>query len=109
MSGGIAYVLDEDNSLYTKLNKSLVGFEKIKDPADGKQLTELIEEHFRRTGSPLAKKILDSIGEYIPKFKKVIPHDYKRMMNSIREHVAEGVSEDEAKIMAFHENTVSKD
>ncbi len=109
MSGGIAYVLDEDNNLYTKLNKSLVGFEKIKDPADGKQLTELIEEHFRRTGSPLAKKILDSIGEYIPKFKKVIPHDYKRMMNSIREHVAEGVSEDEAKIMAFHENTVSKD
>ena len=49
--------------------------------------------------------ILDSIEDYIPRFKKVIPHDYKRMMNSIAAHMADGMSEDEAKLQAFHENT----
>ena len=107
MSGGVAYVLDEDNSLYTKLNKSLVGFERIKNDEDRKIITDLISEHVMRTSSPLGKKILDNIDEYISKFKKVIPHDYKRMMESIARHMAEGVSEEEAKIMAFHENTAS--
>ncbi|MBO4637628.1 MAG: glutamate synthase large subunit [Clostridiales bacterium] len=108
MSGGVAYVLDEDNSLYTKLNKSLVGFEHVTDEKDRNKLVSLIEEHAKRTGSPLAKRILEDIDNYIPRFKKVIPHDYKRMMNSIALHMAEGATEDEAKIMAFHENTAAK-
>ena len=108
MSGGVAYVLDEENSLYTKLNKSLVGFEHVVAEEDQAELKSLIAEHVRRTGSPLGQRILDSIDEYIPRFKKVIPHDYKRMMNSIAKHMAEGMSEDEAKIEAFHENTSAK-
>ena len=105
MSGGVAFVLDEDNTLYTKLNKSLVGFEHITSEEDRTELVSLIAEHVRRTGSPLGRRILDSIEDYIPRFKKVIPHDYKRMMNSIAAHMADGMSEDEAKIQAFHENT----
>lgn len=108
MSGGVAYVLDEDNTLYTKLNKSLVGFEHVVSDEDREELTGLIEEHVRRTASPLGKRILDDIEGYIPKFKKVIPHDYKRMMNSIALHISEGMSEDEAKIEAFHENTAAR-
>ena len=105
MSGGIAFVLDEKNTLYTKLNKSLVGFEHVTSDEDRNELVSLIEEHVRRTGSPLGRKILDSIDEYIPRFKKVIPHDYKCMMKSIEAHMASGMSEDEAKIEAFRENT----
>ena len=108
MSGGVAYVLDEDNTLYTKLNKSLVGFERITDQEDRDRLVGLIKEHVERTSSPLGQRILDDIDGYIPRFKKVIPHDYKRMMNSIAGHVAEGMSEDEAKIAAFHENTAAR-
>ena len=108
MSGGIAFVLDEKNTLYTKLNKSLVGFEHVTSDEDRNELVSLIEEHVRRTGSPLGSKILDSIDEYIPRFKKVIPHDYKRMMKSIEAHMASGMSEDEAKIEAFHENTSAR-
>ena len=105
MSGGIAYVLDTENDLYTKLNKSLVGFEKVTDPKDRDELVSLIEEHVRRTSSPLGKKILDDIDTYIGKFKKVIPHDYKKMTTLITDFMAKGMSEDEAKIEAFHVKT----
>ncbi|MCQ2504171.1 MAG: glutamate synthase large subunit [Saccharofermentans sp.] len=108
MSGGIVYVLDENNDLYTKLNKATLGFEHINSDEDNKALTALIREHFERTGSPLAEKILNNIESYIPKFKKVIPHDYKRMILSISKHMADGMSEDQAKIEAFHENTAAK-
>ena len=108
MSGGIVYVLDENNDLYTKLNKATLGFEHISSDEDNKALTALIREHFERTGSPLAEKILNNIESYIPKFKKVIPHDYKRMILSISKHMADGMSEDQAKIEAFHENTAAK-
>ena len=108
MSGGVAYVLDEDNSLYTKLNKSLVGFERIREQSDRDKLVSLIGEHVKRTGSPLGQRIMDNIEEYIPRFKKVIPHDYKRMMESISRHMSEGMTEDEAKIASFHENTAAK-
>jgi glutamate synthase (ferredoxin) len=85
-----------------------VGFEHVVSDEDREELTGLIEEHVRRTASPLGKRILDDIEGYIPKFKKVIPHDYKRMMNSIALHMSEGMSEDEAKIEAFHENTAAR-
>ena len=79
MSGGVAYVLDEDNDLYTKLNRSLVGYYHVETDEDKHKLTKLIEEHIRYTGSPLARRILSELDEYLPKFKKVIPHDYKRI------------------------------
>ncbi len=108
MSGGVAYVLDEHNDLYTKLNKSLVGFSRITREEDKAHLRALIEEHVRWTGSPLGRKILDDFDTELCKFKKVIPHDYERMLHSILVHKAEGMSEDEAKIAAFHENTAGK-
>ena len=104
MSGGIAYVLDENFDLYTKLNKSLVDFTKVSDPDDVAQLRRLIEEHTAATNSVLGREILDHFDGFLPKFKKVIPHDYAKMMNSIRKFEAQGQSSEEARISAFHEN-----
>ena len=103
MSGGIAYVLDENNDLYTKLNKSLVGFSRIKDEEDKNALKALIEEHVARTSSYLGTTILKNFDEYVGKFKKVVPHEYKAMMLAIAKYKEMGLDEDEAKIKAFQE------
>ena len=105
MSGGVAYVLDEEFDLYTKLNKALVGFSKITEQEDREALRSLIEEHTAATGSAPGREILDNFEEYLPKFKKIIPHDYAKMMNSIKKFKAEGQSEEQARISAFGENT----
>ncbi len=103
MSGGIAYVYDEHNDLYTKLNKSLVGFSRITEDKDQQALKALIEEHVKRTDSYLGKEILKDFGEYVTKFKKVVPHEYKAMMLAIAKYKDMGCDEDEAKIKAFQE------
>lgn len=105
MSGGIAYVLDEDFDLYTKLNKALVGFSKVVELADIAELKGLIEEHAAATHSLRAKEILDNFDEYLPKFKKIIPHDYAKMINSMKKFESEGMTAEDAKIAAFYENT----
>ena len=105
MSGGIAYVLDEDYDLYTKLNKALVGFSKVTAPEDIQYLKSLIEEHTARTGSERGQEILDHFETYLPKFKKIVPHDYAKMMNSIQKFESEGMDSEQARIKAFYVNT----
>ncbi|MFR7551029.1 MAG: glutamate synthase large subunit, partial [Clostridium sp.] len=83
MSGGIAYVLDEDRSFYKRLNKELVSFEDVSNKYDVLELKGLIQEHVAYTNSEKGKRILDHFSEYLPKFKKTVPHDYRRMMNAI--------------------------
>ena len=83
MSGGIAYVLDEDNHLYRNLNKDLVLMEKVEIKADKLELKEILEKHLKYTGSKKAKKVLDNFEEYLPKFKKIIPVDYKKLLHLI--------------------------
>ena len=104
MSGGIAYVLDEDFDLYTKLNKSLVDFVRVEDEEDVSALHRLIEEHINATDSARGKEILADFDGYLPKFKKVIPHDYAKMTSSIKKFRSMGQSEEEARISAFYEN-----
>jgi len=108
MSGGVAYVLDMENDLYTKLNKSLVGFGHVEEEDDVNDLRSLLEEHVKWTSSPLGKKILDNFDEYLPHFKKVIPHDYGKIMKDIAAYKAQGMSEDEAKIAAFNDKFKAK-
>ncbi len=105
MSGGIAYVLDEESDLYTKLNKALVGFSKVTHPEDVAQLKELITEHVARTHSIRGQEILDQFDAYLPKFKKIVPHDYAKMLRSIRQFMDQGLPQEEAKIEAFYVNT----
>ena len=79
MSGGIAYVLDEDGTLAAHCNMELVGFDEIGE-ADAIELHELVEEHHLRTLSPVAARILEHWDEWLPRFVKVMPHDYKRAL-----------------------------
>ena len=102
MSGGIAYVLDEHHHLYIRLNKELVECSELKEKADVEKLKALVEEHYKTTKSAKAKLILDNFAEYLPKFKKIIPHDYKRVTMEIAENEAKGMNPDEAKIEAFN-------
>ena len=83
MSGGIAYVLDEDNDLYMRTNKSMVFTEEVTNKYDVLELKEMIKEHVTLTNSEKGKEILDNFSEYLPKFKKVIPYDYNRMQLAI--------------------------
>ena len=104
MSGGIAYVLDEDRDLYMKLNKELIVSEEITSKSDAQELKTMIEEHVNATNSPKGKKILESFEEYLPKFKKILSKDYDRMLKSIASFQAKGLSYEEAQIEAFYEN-----
>lgn len=103
MSGGVAYVLDEDRDLYTKLNKEMVLFSEVTEKYEILELKELIEEHVKATNSKKGKDILDNFDEYLPKFKRIIPHDYKRMMSAIAVNEEKGMSNEQARIEAFYQ------
>ena len=105
MSGGIAYVLDEDTSLYKRMNKQLVSIEPVTDKYDVLELKDLITEHVAYTNSKKGKEVLDNFGEYLPKFKRIIPHDYKKMLNTIVQMEEKGLSSDQAQIEAFYAAT----
>lgn len=79
MSGGIAYVLDEKNCLYRHLNKEMVLMEKVENPSDQEELRNILENHVKYTGSLKAKAVLENFAEYLPKFKKIIPEEYKKV------------------------------
>ena len=104
MSGGIAYVLDEDRSFYKRLNKELVSFEDVSNKYDVLELKGLIQEHVAYTNSEKGKRILDHFSEYLPKFKKIVPHDYRRMMNAIVQMEEKGLNSEQAQIEAFYVN-----
>ena len=101
MSGGIAYVLDEKHDLYTRLNKSLVALETVTADEDIAELKAIIEEHAQATGSEKAKAVLADFENYIPRFKKVIPHDYAKIQSTVKALVKSGVSYDQAETEAF--------
>jgi glutamate synthase (ferredoxin) len=105
MSGGIAYVLDEDSDLYKKLNKEMVSVEAVTEKYDVLELKEMITEHVTNTNSKKGKKILDDFKTYLPKFKKIIPHDYRRMLLTIVQMEEKGLSSEQAQIEAFFANT----
>ncbi|SEK64876.1 glutamate synthase (ferredoxin) [Pseudobutyrivibrio ruminis] len=102
MSGGIAYVLDEDASLYKRLNKSMVSLETVTDKYDVLELKEIIAEHVAATGSAKGKEIYDNFSEYLPKFKRIVPFDYKKMMQTIVQMEEKGLSSEQAQIEAFN-------
>lgn len=105
MSGGIAYVLDEDNDLYTRLNKEMVFSEELTNKYDVMELKEMIKEHVSLTNSEKGKEVLDNFSAYLPKFKRVVPYDYNRMMIAIAQMEEKGLSSEQAQIEAFYANT----
>ena len=102
MSGGIAYVLDENHELYLHLNKQMVDMDTVSERHDAEELRALIEGHVRETGSPLGRRILGDFEQYLPKFKKIIPRDYKRMIAAIGQMEEKGMSHEKATLEAFY-------
>jgi glutamate synthase (NADPH/NADH) large chain len=80
MSGGVAYVLDEEDNFDFFCNMEMVELSLIEDSVDRKELQGLISNHYKYTKSQLAKKILDNWSEYVDKFKKIVPIEYKKVL-----------------------------
>jgi glutamate synthase (ferredoxin) len=104
MSGGVAYVLDEQGDFATRCNTQMVGLETLTDPEEIADLRESIERHVKYTRSTKGSKVLADWTAMVPKFVKVMPKDYKRVLQAIKDALASGLSGDDALNAAFEEN-----
>jgi glutamate synthase (ferredoxin) len=104
MSGGTAYVLDEAGEFPTRCNKQMVDLEKLEDEAEIEEVRQMIKRHADYTKSQRAFKILALWEQYVPKFVKVMPRDYQRMLQEIKRAMDAGLNGEEAIMAAFEEN-----
>jgi glutamate synthase (ferredoxin) len=104
MSGGIAYVLDEAGDFPTRCNPDLVGLEKLEDADEIEEVWKLIQRHQAYTNSARAAKVLADWKNLVPKFVKVMPKDYKRVLQAMKKVEEQGLSGDQAIMAAFEEN-----
>ncbi len=105
MSGGIAYVLDEDNDLYTRMNKEMVFSQEITNKYDVIELKDMIKEHVALTNSERARRSWIISASICRSSRKVIPYDYNRMLMAIVQMEEKGLSSEQAQIEAFYANT----
>jgi len=104
MSGGVAYVLDEAGDFLSRCNIEMVLLERVEEADDIAELKGMLERHFKYTESSVAARILDDWNAQLPKFVKVIPKDYKRMLEQIRRVEERGLEGQEALLAAFEAN-----
>jgi glutamate synthase (ferredoxin) len=104
MSGGVAYILDEAGDFATRCNMELVGLEKMTDADELEEVWKLIQRHQTYTGSVRAAKVLAEWPSLAPKFVKVMPQDYKRVLLALKKVQSQGLTGDEAVMAAFQEN-----
>ncbi|HEY0072971.1 MAG TPA: glutamate synthase-related protein, partial [Abditibacteriaceae bacterium] len=104
MSGGIAYVLDEDGSFPGHVNKEMVALEPLDDVEEVLAVRAQIQRHVDYTGSQRGQHVLDNWDGLVSKFVKVMPTDFKRAMEAMKRVEAQGLSGDEAVMAAFEEN-----
>ncbi|MBD2257638.1 glutamate synthase large subunit [Pseudanabaena sp. FACHB-2040] len=105
MSGGVAYVFDETGDFPTRCNTQMADLETLEDPEEIADLRQLIQKHADYTGSQKAHTILANWETLLPKFVKVMPRDYKRVLQAIKRALADGLSGDDALAAAFEENS----
>ncbi|MCM3651934.1 glutamate synthase large subunit [Metabacillus litoralis] len=109
MSGGIAYVLvDNKDQFIAQCNREMIEFESLVDEKEIRSLEDMIQKHFDYTNSKKAEIILDNWEEVISKFVKVIPKDYKRMMERIEEQMQAGLTAEDAVMSAFEANAITE-
>ncbi len=104
MSGGIAYILDEVGDFATRCNMSMVGLETLEDAEEIDTVYQMIKKHADYTNSQKASKVLAHWEEMLPKFVKVMPKDYKRVLQALQKAQAAGLSGDDALTAAFEAN-----
>jgi len=83
----------------------MISMSEITNKYDVIELKQMIQEHVAYTNSEKGKEILEHFGEYLPKFKKIIPYDYDRMLKMIVQMEEKGLSAEQAQIEAFYANT----
>ncbi|MDY3929257.1 MAG: glutamate synthase large subunit [Clostridia bacterium] len=108
MSGGIAYVYDKDKTFKENCNSGMVSLYQVSDNTDKKELKELIGEHYKNTDSSTAKAILDNWNEEVTKFVKIVPNDYKKIMDILARENKKGTDREEALLIAFEAVTGKK-
>jgi glutamate synthase (ferredoxin) len=104
MSGGIAYVLDERGEFEPNCNKEMVQLSSLADPDEIEMIHGMVQRHAQYTGSQQGWRVLALWDEMVPKFVKVLPNDYKRVLEAQQRMKAAGMSEEEAAMAAFEEN-----
>jgi glutamate synthase (ferredoxin) len=108
MSGGIAWVLDEDGTFVSRCNLELVAVERLADhPAEVDEVRSLLERHVLLTGSPRAADLLEHWQAVGPCFVRVIPDDYRRVLQAQATMRAAGLTDEEAEMAVFEENARS--
>ena len=85
MSGGIAYVLDNNKTFKKRCSAEGLNLLEVTEASDIKQLKDLIESHYNSTSSPLAQRILENWESYLPKFVKVLPEEYRQALIRLEE------------------------
>jgi glutamate synthase (NADPH/NADH) large chain len=101
MSGGLAFVHDPDMMLPRRLNPEMVELEQL-DEEDRRSVRELCDAHFRHTGSVVAARLLDRWEEAVTEIVKVMPRDYRRVLEATRRAVEAGGSVDDEIMAAAH-------
>jgi glutamate synthase (ferredoxin) len=97
-------VLDERGDAGSRVNPQMVDLERVADATEAAALRLLVENHLERTSSSRARQLLDAWDVTLPKFVKIIPRDYKRMLAAIARAEEQGLVGDEAIMVAFEEN-----
>ncbi|MBQ6538525.1 MAG: glutamate synthase subunit alpha, partial [Eubacterium sp.] len=103
MSGGIAYVLDTDHTLYLRMNKDMASLQEVTEKYDIIELKNILEDYVKETGSELGKNVLDNFDDYLKDFKKIVPNDYQKMLTAISHYEEQGVDPESAVYEAFKE------
>ena len=105
MSGGVAWVFDPDGTFAARCNTEMVGLEPLADDAeDTAAVHELLVRHRDLTGSERATQLLENWSTILPCFVRVVPHDYRRVLDAQARMRASGMSVEEAEMAAFEEN-----
>jgi glutamate synthase (ferredoxin) len=105
MSGGIAYVLDSDGSFASRCNPEMVQLGPLKDLIETEMVKDMVFRHAQYTGSKVATDVLIAWDEWLPKFVRVIPNDYKRILDVQKELKDTGMSDEDAEMAAFELNS----
>ncbi|HEU4390877.1 MAG TPA: glutamate synthase subunit alpha, partial [Blastocatellia bacterium] len=104
MSGGIAYVVDEDGDFWRHCNTEMVQLTAVEDAEETDLLREMISRHATHTGSRRAREVLAAFEEWLAKFVRVIPNDYRRVLEAQQQMKQAGMSSEQAVMAAFELN-----
>ncbi|MEX0906547.1 MAG: glutamate synthase large subunit [Balneolaceae bacterium] len=108
MSGGIAYVLDQEDIFEHSCNTDMVHLERLEDEEEVLEVKQMIRKHCDYTDSNMGWKVLAKWEEMIPKFVKVMPKDFKKILESIDEAKKRGFNEEDALMEAFQKSKEDK-